>query len=142
MYLSLTLTLTHSLLATVNFKALYCLLKINPPSGDYTIVKGKLCWLNIAVKWLILILKRAFLIYSIDATFSKRKGRFINDGYGGSQNSYMKVVTIRGEPHLAVFATKHIKKGEEVRYDYGVPSLPWREKVNYSKGSQKIPQNS
>ena len=49
----------------------------------------------------------------------------------------MKVVTIRGEPHLAVFATKHIRKGEEIRYDYGVTSLPWRKKVNYIKYNQK-----
>lgn len=54
----------------------------------------------------------------------------MNDGCGGAQNSFMKVVTINGKPCLAIFATRNITKGEEVLYDYGVPSLPWRKKTH------------
>ena len=75
------------------------------------------------------------LFYSIDATFSKRKCRYINDGCGGKQNSTIKPVIVRGKPHLAVFAQRNIKKGEEILYDYGVTSLPWREKVGTTIGA-------
>lgn len=67
---------------------------------------------------------------SIDGTFSKGKGRYINDGCGGNQNSYIQLVIVRGRPHLAVFAKRNIKAGEEIVYDYGVPSLPWRKHVS------------
>lgn len=66
---------------------------------------------------------------SVDATFSKRKGRYVNDGYGGQQNSVMKVIEVTSIPHLALFATQNIKKGEEICYDYGVLTLPWRKQV-------------
>lgn len=68
--------------------------------------------------------------YSIDATFSRRKGKFINDGFGGSQNAEVKLVKVGGTSHLAIFATRNIKAGEQVLYDYGVSSLPWRMAVS------------
>lgn len=65
----------------------------------------------------------------MDGTFSKRKGRYINDGIGSEQNSTMKMVQLHNRPYLAVFASRKILKGEEIRYDYGVPDLPWRTKT-------------
>ena len=46
------------------------------------------------------------------------------------QNSFIQLVKVRGKPHLVVFAKRNIKKGEEVLYDYGVPSLPWRKNIS------------
>lgn len=71
----------------------------------------------------------------IDGTFSKGKGRYINDGCGGNQNASIQLVMVRSRPHLAVFAKRNIKEGEEILYDYGVPSLPWRK--NVAESSQK-----
>ena len=59
-----------------------------------------------------------------DATFCRRKGRYINDGFGESQNAQVKLVKVWGKNNLAVLATRNIKSGEQVLYDYGVPSLP------------------
>ncbi|KAJ8307882.1 hypothetical protein KUTeg_011496 [Tegillarca granosa] len=67
----------------------------------------------------------------MDGTFSKRKGRYINDGIGKEQNAVMKMIEVNNRPHLAVFATRKILKGEEIRYDYGVTNLPWRSKTIY-----------
>ena len=44
---------------------------------------------------------------------------------------------MKGKPHLAVFATKNIKDGEQILYDYGVPSLPWRKMAKESKVKRK-----
>ena len=40
----------------------------------------------------------------------------------------MKIVLLDNYPRLCLFATKHIKCGEELRYDYGENDgdLPWR----------------
>ncbi len=46
----------------------------------------------------------------------------INDGTGKAINC--KVVVVEGT--LCVFATKDIKSGTELRYDYGTTDLPWR----------------
>lgn len=68
-------------------------------------------------------------IFSIDGTFSKTKGKFVNDAVGSEKNSTMLLITVKDTPHLCLFATKHIKTGTEIRYDYGVSNLPWRKKV-------------
>jgi len=47
------------------------------------------------------------------------------------QHCFVKIVEVNQTPHLCVFADRDIAIGEELRYDYGVPILPWR-KV-YSK---------
>ncbi|XP_061193714.1 uncharacterized protein LOC133201942 [Saccostrea echinata] len=66
--------------------------------------------------------------YCLDATESSRRGRFANDAGPDDvhQNATMKCVSSKGKPHLALFAKRKIKIGEEIRYDYGVPDLPWR----------------
>ena len=68
---------------------------------------------------------------SIDATKSKQKARYANDAspLDPRQNAIVKMAKVDGEPHVAIFAKRDIEKGEEIRYDYGVPTLPWRQKV-------------
>lgn len=66
--------------------------------------------------------------FSIDATKSTgRAGRMINDST--IPNSVMKVVIVENIPRLCVFALRDISPGEEIRFDYGVPDLPWRDRV-------------
>ena len=49
-----------------------------------------------------------------------RLGRLVNHGYGQEVNAKMRIVTVdAGTPILCLFATKDIKEGEEVLYDYG-----------------------
>ena len=70
--------------------------------------------------------------FSIDATHDIfHQGRMVNDAPTGDilQNCVMKIVEVCDKPHLCAFATRNIAEGEELRYDYGVPNLPWR-KVN------------
>jgi hypothetical protein len=38
----------------------------------------------------------------------------------------MKKMVLDGVPRLLLYATKNIRCGEELRYDYGVGDLPWR----------------
>ena len=60
----------------------------------------------------------------------------INDAEKGHamNNCCIRIVVVDDKPRLCIFATKEIRKGQELRYDYGVPSLPWR-KVNKVKGT-------
>ncbi|XP_055999196.1 uncharacterized protein LOC125672892 isoform X3 [Ostrea edulis] len=68
--------------------------------------------------------------FCLDATNSTKHGRYANDAAPGDtqENAAMKCVSNKGRPHLALFAMRKIAAGEEVRYDYGVPNLPWRKK--------------
>ena len=45
-------------------------------------------------------------------------------------NAKIRMVKLNGKPHLCIFALRDISKSEEIRYDYGVGDLPWRQKVN------------
>ncbi|KAH3717098.1 hypothetical protein DPMN_059876, partial [Dreissena polymorpha] len=45
----------------------------------------------------------------------------------------MKIVEVNQTPHLCTFADRDIAIGEELRYDYGVPTLPWRKKCTERK---------
>ncbi|KAH3775464.1 hypothetical protein DPMN_176866 [Dreissena polymorpha] len=66
---------------------------------------------------------------SIDATNDIfHEGRMINDAENGDakQKCVMKIVEVNQTPHLCTFADRDIAIGEELRYDYGVPTLPWR----------------
>ena len=70
--------------------------------------------------------------FSIDATNDIfHQGRMVNDAEKGDakQNCVMKIVEVDNNPHLCIFATKDIEAGEELRYDYGVPNLPWRKVI-------------
>ena len=89
----------------------------------------------ISIMWLLHFYTQNFVIWSIitfisflsiDAYSTKRQGRFANDGYGSGANAYMKHTHTKGNPHLCLFATKHVKSGTEIRYDYNRRSAPWR----------------
>ena len=62
----------------------------------------------------------------MDGTRSDGLGRLVNDAAPKFCNSKMKKIQILGTPSLALFATKDNAIGEELRYDYGVKDLPWR----------------
>lgn len=67
------------------------------------------------------------LICSIDASRSSRFARFINDSPRRSANCMPKYTLLNGNPHVLIFATRDIKVGDELRYDYGLKNLPWRQ---------------
>lgn len=50
----------------------------------------------------------------------------------------MKMIELNNRPYLAVFATRKIMKGEEIRYDYGVANLPWRSKTIHKVSKKEI----
>ena len=76
-------------------------------------------------------------VYSIDATVpSASLARLVNDGIEEEQNCNMKVVTYENTPHLCLFAAKDIPCKTELRYNYGVTNLPWRQ-GNQSKKTGK-----
>uniref|UniRef100_A0A8W8NXV7 SET domain-containing protein n=1 Tax=Magallana gigas TaxID=29159 RepID=A0A8W8NXV7_MAGGI len=66
----------------------------------------------------------------VDGTYSKQKGKYVNDAAPKSKqnNSVMKILEVDGVPHLVLYASRKICKGEEIRYDYGEKNLPWRKK--------------
>jgi len=65
-------------------------------------------------------------ICSIDATnVTSRLGRYVNDSPRSYANCHAKPVAIGGIPHILIFASKDIRSGTELRYDYG-GYLPWR----------------
>ncbi|XP_069108879.1 uncharacterized protein [Argopecten irradians] len=66
--------------------------------------------------------------YGVDATFSDRICRFVNDGVGRERNSIMILETFNDHPYLCLYASRNIAAGKEIRYDYGVNNLPWRRK--------------
>jgi len=65
-------------------------------------------------------------ICSVDATTSQSLGRMVNDGVGRQANCYIKIVQLNNLPRLCLFATRKIYKDDELRFDYGIPNLPWR----------------
>ena len=80
--------------------------------------------------------------YSIDATNDIfRQGRMINDAPNGDtlQNCSMKIVEVESCPRLCIFATRDIEVNEELRYDYGVPTLPWRKVTSVFPRSSRQP---
>ena len=59
----------------------------------------------------------------------------VNDATGEGENCKMKLVNVDCVPYLALFATKDINPDDEIRYDYGVRNLPWRQKKDRSRGN-------
>ncbi|KAH3723646.1 hypothetical protein DPMN_049440 [Dreissena polymorpha] len=53
----------------------------------------------------------------------------VNDAPKGDPACHceMRIVGIEGRPYLCIFAKRNIELGEELRYDYGVDLLPWRQ---------------
>jgi len=57
-------------------------------------------------------------------------GRFVNDAIACEANCKMKMIQVKKQPQLALYATRRIQPHEEIRYDYGVSDLPWRNLVS------------
>ncbi|KAG2462214.1 KT5AA methyltransferase, partial [Polypterus senegalus] len=55
-------------------------------------------------------------------------GRLVNDNHI-NPNCKVKRITVKGKPHLCLFAIRDISPGEEITYDYGSGDWPWRCKV-------------
>ncbi|KAK3535654.1 hypothetical protein QTP70_018419 [Hemibagrus guttatus] len=55
-------------------------------------------------------------------------GRLVNDDHI-NPNSNMKIITVKGKPHLCLIATRSINPGEEITYNHGDSEWPWRSKV-------------
>ena len=72
-----------------------------------------------------------FIFYSVDATESDGAGRMVNDA--AHPNANCKAMTfsgcVDGRTRICLFAITDIDAGAELRFDYGVPDLPWRRKV-------------
>jgi SET domain-containing protein len=74
-------------------------------------------------------------VFSIDASIDDgRLGRLINDAKTGSPecNAIMKLIDVKGQAKLFLFALQDIKVGEEICYDYGEKEkkLWWRALVS------------
>ncbi|XP_047189259.1 uncharacterized protein LOC118313196 isoform X2 [Scophthalmus maximus] len=52
-------------------------------------------------------------------------GRVVNDDHL-NPNARMKYFTVKGKPHLCLFAVRDIGPGEEITYNYGDSNWPWR----------------
>ena len=50
----------------------------------------------------------------------------VNDAVAPKANCKMVAVNDGKNPHLCLFAVRDIEVWEELRFDYGVPNLPWR----------------
>ncbi|XP_049422010.1 uncharacterized protein LOC125882270 [Epinephelus fuscoguttatus] len=64
--------------------------------------------------------------YCIDASKEDGTlGRLVNDDHI-QPNCKVKRIMVQGKPHLCLFAVKEIFPGEEITYNYGDSSWPWR----------------
>ncbi|XP_048050907.1 uncharacterized protein LOC125271018 isoform X2 [Megalobrama amblycephala] len=64
--------------------------------------------------------------YCIDATKEDGSlGRLVNDDHR-NPNCKVKTITVDGRPHLCLFSIRDIFPDEEVTYNYGDSSWPWR----------------
>lgn len=70
------------------------------------------------------------LISSIDATRDDCVGKYANDISGLLKNAFPTIIQVEGTRHICLFASRDLKNGGEIRYDYGVPDLPWRKKAH------------
>ncbi|XP_076116760.1 uncharacterized protein LOC143084237 [Mytilus galloprovincialis] len=71
----------------------------------------------------------------VDATFSKRIGKYVNDGIKSCQNARVRRIIVDTIPRVAIYAVQDISPGTEILYDYGVNDLPWRQST--SKTTQR-----
>ncbi|XP_029298586.1 LOW QUALITY PROTEIN: uncharacterized protein LOC115015426 [Cottoperca gobio] len=61
-------------------------------------------------------------------------GRLVNDDHI-SPNCEIKNIVCEGKPHMCLFAVTEISPGEEITYNYGDSSYPWRSKTSYDGSS-------
>ncbi|KAJ8308541.1 hypothetical protein KUTeg_013415 [Tegillarca granosa] len=68
-------------------------------------------------------------VYEIDSTEENGSlGRMANDNHI-KPNCRPKIHSIDGKPHLLFFAIRNIRKDDEIQYNYGGVSYPWRHKM-------------
>ncbi|XP_044027833.1 uncharacterized protein LOC122864451 isoform X2 [Siniperca chuatsi] len=73
--------------------------------------------------------------WCVDASKEDRTlGRLVNDD-DVSPNCEMKKIVCEGKPHLCLFAVKEISPGEEITYNYGDSSYPWRSRYSFDGSS-------
>ncbi|XP_065804365.1 uncharacterized protein [Labrus bergylta] len=73
--------------------------------------------------------------WCIDASAEDRTlGRLVNDDHI-SPNCEMKKIVIEGKPHLCLFAVKKISLGQEITFNYGDSSYPWRSTESFDGSS-------
>ena len=72
----------------------------------------------------IYYLKFILFLFSVDATFSTRIGKYINDSC--KPNCRVKPVKCCNGTFICLFALTEIANGTEIRYSYGESGLPWR----------------
>nr|XP_046274081.1 uncharacterized protein LOC124074833 isoform X2 [Scatophagus argus] len=79
--------------------------------------------------------------WCIDAsTEDKTLGRLVNDDHI-SPNCEVKKIVNEEKPHMCLFAIKEISPGEEITYNYGDSSYPWRsrgEDLEAASGSENF----
>lgn len=94
--------------------------------GNQIVISSSLVMID--VKWAIL--KNSFLFSRIDASVDDGSmGRLINDDHI-TPNANIKCIMVDDVPRLCIYAVGHIKKGEEIRYNYGRNiDFPWRNQV-------------
>lgn len=66
---------------------------------------------------------------SVDASKEDRSlGRLVNDDHI-SPNCEVRKIVFQGKPHLCLFAAERISQGDEITFNYGDFSYPWRSRV-------------
>lgn len=93
-------------------------------------LSASVCVINAFLEWLKC--HQDYFVCSVDASEEDGTlGRLVNDDHI-SPNCEMKKVVCEGKPHLCLFALKKIFAGEEITYNYGDSSYPWRSTVGAS----------
>ncbi|XP_059205277.1 uncharacterized protein LOC131984472 [Centropristis striata] len=77
--------------------------------------------------------------WCVDASKEDRSlGRLVNDNHI-SPNCEIRTVVCEGKPHLCLFAVMEISQGEEITYNYGDSSYPWRSMASCEGSSTSYP---
>lgn len=71
----------------------------------------------------------------VDATVHGNAARFIN--HSCEPNCYSRVITVDGQKHIVIFASRRIYCGEELTYDYKFPIEDASNKLPCNCGAKK-----
>lgn len=71
----------------------------------------------------------------VDATVHGNAARFIN--HSCEPNCFSRVVTVHGQKHIVIFASRRIYRGEELTYDYKFPIEDANNKLLCNCGAKK-----
>ena len=70
-------------------------------------------------------------LFDVDAQRCGNKIRYMNHGSFGNENCYAKEKYVRGDIRITLYSKTHIKKGQELFFDYNMKNCPWI--LNYNK---------